>query len=92
MNEMDIAAAVHRHRGHPVLARATKLLEQFKDIVNENSDGWPYWSPAPRAAKKLMELIQKPDTATEVAFKKALTPIKTFCTRHKLQPPVSLTP
>ena len=61
MNEFDIERAVAQHRNHPVLGKATATLKAFMDTVNANSDGWPYWSAAPRSAKKLMELIQLGD-------------------------------
>jgi len=98
MNEMDIEEAVTRYRNHPVLAEATQLLDRFKDVVNANSDGWAYWSAAPRAAKKLIELILSQETrgrawndpvpeVTKADLKKATTPIKSLCTRHKLEFP-----
>lgn len=84
MNEWDIEEAKDRHESHPVLGPATRTLKHFMDIVNANSDGWPYWSAAPKAARKLMELIQNPATATEAAYRKALTPIRTLLTKNNL--------
>lgn len=83
MNEFDISDAKRRHASHPVLSRATRFLEAFKDEVNANSDGWAYW-PAPlRAAVKLMTLINLPAAnATESQFRAALSPIKSFYTRR----------
>ncbi len=93
MNEWEVQDAVAMHRGKPIIGEATELLRKFVDLVNENSDGWPYWSAGPKAAKKLMELIQSqdirgrsvaPPKLTEADLKKAVTPIKSFCTRHNL--------
>ncbi len=89
MNEMDIAEAARRHRGHPVLGPATRFLAEFKDQVNAHSDGWPYWSPPAKAAAKLMDLVDtnpwdEPKPVTEADLRRALAPIKSFMTRRGL--------
>ena len=90
MNEYEIDEAVERHgiarMGYSVpLHRATLLLRNYKNAVNSMSDGWPYWSPASRAARRLMELIQHPP-ATEAEryadLAAAERALKSFCTRH----------
>jgi hypothetical protein len=86
MNEWDIHQAMQRYSDHSVLGPAAQLLMRFVDLVNDNSDGWAYWPKAPRAAKKLMQLLQSGD-GTEADLKKATTPLKAFCTRHKLEYP-----
>jgi hypothetical protein len=93
MNEYDVQDAVQRWRGHPVLGPATETLKGLVDWTNSHSDGWAYWPKPGRAAVKLMDFIEGPDTtprwdrerkdATEEAYRKALSPIKAFCTRHK---------
>lgn len=87
MNEPEIDTYVHRYREHRVLAEATRFLSDLRHLVNENSDGWCYWRAPVVAAKQLMLLIEKPETATTAALKKALVPIKSFCTRKKLKCP-----
>ena len=97
MNRSDIEEAVERHAGKPVLARATKFLKDFQEMIDDHSDGWPYWAPPVRSADKLMTLIEdyhpwKRDSRpiclpTEADLKKAITPIKSFCTRKKLPCP-----
>ena len=82
MNEYEINAAVDRFSNHPVLSKATKFLAKFRDEVNANSDGWPYWSRPVVSAKKLMTIIMHPEQATEQSLKAAITPIKAFYTRH----------
>lgn len=82
MNEDEIDIAADRYRGHPVLGKATRFLAAFREEVNEHSDGWPYWRPPVVAAAQLMRLIQNPDSATEAALKKAMSPIRTFYTRR----------
>jgi len=83
MNQWDIEDAVQRYANHEVLGPATKLLHRFMELVNDNSDGWAHWKAAPRAAKKLMMLIESGE-GTASDLKKATTPIKSLCTRHKL--------
>lgn len=83
MNEDEISEASFRHAKHPILGPAARVLVEVRDQVNSCSDGWPYWKAPGRACRKLMALLQGPPTdATEAAFRAALTPIKSFYTRH----------
>ncbi len=81
MNEYEISDVKRRHTSHPILSKAARFLENFKDEVNAHSDGWCYWSPPVKAARKLMQLVLSAN-ATEAEFKAALTPIKSFYTRR----------
>jgi hypothetical protein len=87
MNESEIDHAKERHKMHPILGPATELLSDLRDLVNQNSDGWCYWRAPVKAADKLMTMIESSETPTKEAFKKALAPIRAFCTRHKLAMP-----
>ncbi len=87
MNRWEIESAAQRHQCHYVLGPATRFLKRFMDLIDCSSDGWAYWKPPLLAAKRLMVMINKPETATEEEFKKALTPVKSFCTRHKFKLP-----
>lgn len=85
MNRWDIDNAVAHHRHNPVLGPASKFLAAFRDEVDANSDGWAYWIPPVKSAKKLMELIQKGELNEKVTLadlRKAITPIKAFYTRR----------
>ena len=82
MNDFDIMRAQQQYAYHPVLGKAVDFLSQFKDQVDQNSDGWAYWRPPVQAASKLMDMIQGKTEATEANFKKGLTPIKTFYTKR----------
>ena len=91
MNEWDIEQAVSLHRNHPILSKATKLLQDLMNLTNQVSDGWPYWSKPCRAARKLQELIQANDPrtkkwdapeVTEADLKRAVAPIKTLLTKE----------
>lgn len=77
-----------------------QYLSDWRDIVNRNSDGWPYWKAGAACASKLMDLtadlmnfIRFDYGSTRKApglkaFQAALTPIKSCATRHKLPAPV----
>jgi hypothetical protein len=94
MNEIDIDVAVRRWSKHPVLGPAARTLENLKNAANANSDGWAYWPKPTRAAAKLMELIEGDGTvkylhgdredATPAKLKAALSPVKAFRTRSKI--------
>lgn len=91
MNESEIDDALRLWDGFEILGPATKLLADLRDITDANSDGWAYW-PAPcRAAKQLQELIQSargnPEAVTAEAFRKAMSPIKAFYTKHEAKMP-----
>jgi hypothetical protein len=80
MNDWDIQRAVDQGRG--LRGEAARILYAHRNVINANSDGWAYWQPPVRAAKKLMELIQSPAEPTERGLKAALVPIKSFYSRH----------
>ena len=82
LNEWDIHNACDKYGRHPVLGPASRFLRDFMIEVNHNSDGWAYWRQPLRSAQTLIELIEKPDTATHQAFAKALRPIRAFYSRH----------
>lgn len=87
MNDGDILAAYQRHtrNGRHTSAKAAMKLDYFRDHIDQVSDGWAYWRPAVKSAKRLIELVQREDRdATETELKRALTPIKSFCTRKGL--------
>jgi hypothetical protein len=101
MNEGEIGEAlevVGRHASEYL--PYVKYLSDWRDTVNRNSDGWAYWRGGTKPASKLMELISqlmssirgwggvRAERPTIKEFQKALTPIKSAATRHKLPPPI----
>jgi hypothetical protein len=83
MNDYDIMQLAQRYGNHPVLGKAVDFLEAFVFEVNHHSDGWAYWRRPVDAAAKLMTFLQHPGPMpTEADFRKTLTPIKAFYTRH----------
>jgi len=94
MNEYEIDEAARCYAHDPILGKASRFLQEFKDEVNAHSDGWAYWKPAMTSAGKLMTLIGSvrgnhewdgiDEPTKEKMFLKALTPIKCFMTRRGL--------
>ena len=95
MNSHDIARARSMYADHPILGPATRTLANLEAAADANSDGWSYWPKPARAARKLMELIERDGTAryifdseredaTAAELRKAYAPIKSFRTRSGL--------
>ena len=95
MNRWEVEEAASRYSADTVLGRAARFLRDLMNEVDAHSDGWAYWGPPLRAAKKLMELVQAGEAnrhnrytnipqveITEQAFTKAISPIKAFYTRR----------
>lgn len=100
MNEYEIddhAAIIAR--GAPQFSKYATFLQDWRDVVNHNSDGWHSWTAARRSADALVGLIErvvgnlrgstprlpggaKAPMPTEAEFRKALTPIRSFATKH----------
>jgi hypothetical protein len=96
MNEGDIEQMLDFTRyDAPEFAPYAQYLSDWKDVVNANSDGWPYWKGGSAAASKLMDALQKlmnsrrygDEVPDEDVFKKALSPIKACATRQKWEAP-----
>jgi len=97
MNEDDIDRAVEIIDTHaPEFSRFAKYLSDWRTTINENSDGWPYWNAGRKAADKLATLVDRVinvvagrggEMPTEQEFLKALTPIKSAATKHRLTAP-----
>lgn len=101
MNEYDIEQARRwaTYEDWRVTLGAVGVIERLATWTNENSDGWAYWLKPSRAARQLVELIERqerasrrglPDTydMTYAERDRALRPIKAFLTRHGVEPHV----
>lgn len=94
MNDYDLEMAERRFDAAETMnrLRVARALCRYRDWVNSVSDGWPYWSPALRAAAKAMGLVesrtymenekQEEVDATDSEVTSALRPIKSFMTKH----------
>ncbi len=93
MNDYDLAYAVRRFgaAGTQNRLEVALLVERLRKWTNANSAGWAYWPAPVRAARTAMGLIhsttsalndaQEREDATEAVVKRALSPVKAFCTR-----------
>lgn len=71
----------------PNLQYAALALKNLMEWTNSNSDGWAYWRKPLMAARKVMTLLDDSDWSdsndvSDGELKAALTPIKSFLTRH----------
>ena len=92
MNQGDIEAAYSNHHDCPNVRKGVALLHSLMQAVNEQSDGWAYWSPPSKAAEKLWELLKTTGnllygnthgTITADQLKQAITPIRRMVTAQK---------
>lgn len=60
MNEMEIdeALALVKQRQLVEFIPYVQYLSDWRDVVNANSDGWPYWAGGVKAAAKLIEQVE----------------------------------
>ncbi len=91
MNDYDIALAVRLYTNpNSAKYKAVNILLAHKNVIDNNSDGWCSWAAPVNAAKKLMELIQSSNDVLQsqqhYELKKALTPLRSFYTRHPTLP------
>lgn len=57
MSEHSIEGAVEQFKHHPTLGPASHYLRAWVGIVNGRSDRWPHWTPAIKAAERLIALV-----------------------------------
>ena len=57
-NEYEIDNMFDRFKDHEVLGPAVRTLSNYRNVINRNSDGWPYWSGGTKPASKLTELLE----------------------------------
>jgi hypothetical protein len=92
MNQYEIDECVYRTIGTPMEPYA-RYLQAWQRIVDENSDGWPYWTAGRRCADTLVEALQGPGRFNDKPFdtvkaRRGVTRIKAFATKHKLLAPI----
>ena len=97
MNEGEIDEALDLVGHHlPEYLPYVRFLSDWRDTVNANSDGWPYWKAGTRCASTLMTLVTRATSSirgrgdslpSKKEFDRALTPIRSCATRHKFPAP-----
>lgn len=97
MNEYEIDEAVALAKEYfPHLEKYAVFLRDWKDTVNENSDGWAHWKAGRQCAESLVRLLggmkmarhREGEIAPQLEFQKALVPILSAATKLKLPAPV----
>ena len=96
MNGYEIDEAVERlQHAAPGAWPYAQYLSDWRDTVNDNSDGWSYWRAGSKCAEKLQQAVSRAvdslrgagEMPTRAEFDRALTPIKSFATRRNLPQP-----
>jgi len=91
MNQYEIESAFRSRHDCPNVRRGVNLLHALMRSVNEQSDGWAYWTAPSRAAAKLIALLETAGrvsygtrgTITADQLKAAVTPIRRMVTVQK---------
>ena len=97
--EIDDMVAIARAEMTDVLPFA-QYLSDWRDIVDENSDGWSSWKAGSSCAGKLMGLLDEARKTRRTGgelpprelFVKALSPIKRLATTKHLPKPELVEP
>lgn len=92
MNQFDIELLAQNQHQCPNVQKAVGLLYRLLQYVNDNSDGWAYWSPPSKASQPLQQLLKDrcgnllyhtSGTITADELKKAVAPIKRMATHQR---------
>ncbi|MNU37072.1 hypothetical protein D3C71_257220 [compost metagenome] len=96
INEYEVDEILDITRTHfPEIEPYAQFLYDWKETINNNSDGWAYWKAGRGAADKLATLLNgakmsaygRGEVPTVEQLKKSLTPIRAAATRHGLPAP-----
>lgn len=91
MNQYEIEETASRPHDCPNVRKGVQLLLKLMQSVNEQSDGWAYWSAPSKSAEKLQELLKTAGNLhhgthgkiSAADLKKAVAPIRSMVTRQK---------
>lgn len=101
-NEANVDRYAIEFAHHPILGPAARFLQEYKDLINSNSDGWCYWRYGTKCADSLCGILHNAsqakyesmpvEQATEAQVKAACKKITLFIrrckqTKDKIQPP-----
>ena len=93
MNEGEIEFAAGQHHACPNVRKGVRLLLRLMRSVNEQSDGWAYWSAPSHSCEKLQALLATAGnlyhgasgTITDAQLRQAVAPIRSMATRQAKQ-------
>jgi hypothetical protein len=98
LNESEIDEAMQMFAEDPLLGPAVRYLDEYRQLVDDNSDGWCYWGYGTKCADDLCNLIETARNSkvrafvwsdppskppTEAEIEKACRKIRTFMLRCK---------
>jgi hypothetical protein len=84
-NEYDLANLLARSLKFPALLPYAAYLQAWVNIVNNHSDGWPYWRAGSQAGCKLADLLVSAmdgATVTSAQWTRVIAGIKSVATRQ----------
>lgn len=101
-NQYEVERIAEHATYYPHLAPFGAIALAYVERINANSDGWAYWKAGHRAAAKFLDKLNRATsvlsdyrfdeaaTVTEADLRKAMAPMKSLLTKHKLPalPPV----
>lgn len=76
LNEYEIEALLAVSSGDPIQDKARGTLALYMDWMNDNSDGWVYWTAGRRSAAAMQEIALGTKPATEANYRRALATIR----------------
>lgn len=90
MNQHEIEWAAQQQHTCPNVRKGVRLLKRLMEAVNEQSDGWAYWSAPHKAADQLIELLRGAGNLSygthgkisDTDFRKAVAQIRAMCTKQ----------
>ena len=57
MNRMEIEDAERILGDDPLMGGAARFLKSYMELVDDNSDGWPYWRAGTKCADTLSQML-----------------------------------
>lgn len=91
MNQSEIEDIASRRHACPNVRKGVKLMQELMQAVNDQSDGWAYWTPPSKSCEKLQALLATAGnlhhgtngTITDAQLKAAISPIRSMVTTQK---------
>ncbi len=96
MNQSEIEWESRKQHSCPNVRKGVRLMRSLMESVNQQSDGWCYWSPPSNSCKQLVALLKSAgcfnygaigsyDAITDAQLRKAVAPIRGMVTRQRVK-------
>ena len=76
MNRMEIEEAEMLLGNDPLMGGAAKFLVSYMELIDNNSDGWPYWRKGTKCADTLSQILHDAIGAKRGFTNKYVAPTK----------------